>query len=99
MHVVRRDNVWLPLVEYDDLVVLLSRAGQVVQVDPLLSVRPGLQVHSQNQSVPVIQEIVRRRIVRHHSYGWVRGQDLKVVARLNTDDGLISLTDKADSLL
>ena len=99
MHVVRRDDVWLPLVEYDDLVVLLSRAGQVVQVDPLLSVRPGLQVHGQNQSVPVIQEIVRRRIVRHHSYGGVRGQDLKVVARLNTDDGLISLTDKADSLL
>ena len=99
MHVVRRDDVWLPLVEYDDLVVLLSRAGQVVQVDPLLSVRPGLQVHGQNQSVPVIQEIVRRRIVRHHSYCGVRGQDLKVVARLNTDDGLISLTDKADSLL
>ena len=93
VHVVRSDHVRLPLVKQDHLVVLLAWTGQVVQVDPLVSVRPGLQVHGQNQSVAVIKKTVGRLIVRHHSYGGVSGQQLKVVARLNIyrswSDGLI----------
>ena len=84
VHVLRCDHIRLPLVEHDHLVLLLPRAGQVVQVDPLVSVRPALQVHRQNQSVAIIQKIVGRLVISHHSYGRVGCQDLEVVARLNT---------------
>ena len=99
VHVVRSDDVWFPLVEDDDLVLRLAWTWQIVEVDPPVSVSPGLQVHGENQSVAVIQKVVGRLVIRHNRDGRVSGQDLKVVARLNTDDGLIFLTDKADSLL
>ena len=96
VHVVRSDDVWFPLVEYDDLVLRLAWTWQIVEVDPPVSLSPGLQVHGENQSVAVIQEVVGRLVIRHHRHGGVGGRDLEVVARLQNirsfrDDGGVML--------
>ena len=82
MHVIWSYNVRLLFVEHDDLVILLPRCGEIIEMDSDVTVRSGFHVHGENQGIAVVQEVVHLLIPRQGGDHRIVWRDPKILTRL-----------------